>query len=202
VTDTDAVNLSTLGTSVSAFPSGTTVSCSIFIKQGTSSTNTLECGAIGDVGTASSITWTAGVPSASIGTITSAGNGWYRLSMQITTVATGSFLFRFWPVDKGQPNSATGSVYLWGAQLEVSPSVTGYKTTTSASGGAWKLLFPPSPNDGDPVEIMDIKSSFATNNCSLIGNGKTIMGYTTLVCNTKNMHLVFTYDALSGDWRI
>lgn len=68
--------------------------------------------------------------------------------------------------------------------------------------GAFPITLPAAPNDGDPFEIMDIKSNFWAANCTLLGNGKTIMGYTTYVCNTKNMHSVFTYNAASGDWRI
>jgi len=70
------------------------------------------------------------------------------------------------------------------------------------TNGAFNITFPPNPNDGDPVEIMDVKSNFAQANCSLLGNGKTIMGYTTLNLNVRNFHQVFTYDAILGDWRI
>jgi hypothetical protein len=70
------------------------------------------------------------------------------------------------------------------------------------TNGAFNITFPPNPNDGDPVEIMDVKSNFSQANCSLLGNGKTVMGYTTLNLNVRNFHQVFTYDASLGDWRI
>jgi|GEM_PF-1599437 len=68
--------------------------------------------------------------------------------------------------------------------------------------GAFNITLPPAPNDGDQVEVMDIKSSFDVANCALLGNGKTVMGNTTLFLNLKNLHRVFTYDATLGDWRI
>jgi len=100
----------------------------------------------------------------------------------------------------------------WTRLTAFQPWTTKTTTYTAVSGdrikadtqtiGAFSITFPASPNEGDQIEVMDIKSYFATNNCSLVGNGKTIMSYTIFVCNTKNMHLVFTYDAISGDWRI
>lgn len=70
------------------------------------------------------------------------------------------------------------------------------------TNGVFAITFPVAPNDGDQIEVMDIKSNFTQSNCSLLGNGKTIMGYTTLNLNVRNFHQVFTYDATLGDWRI
>lgn len=70
------------------------------------------------------------------------------------------------------------------------------------TNGAFPLTFPATPNDGDQIEVMDVKSNFAQSNCSLLANGKTIMGYTTLNLNVRNFHQVFTFDATLGDWRI
>lgn len=70
------------------------------------------------------------------------------------------------------------------------------------TSGAFNITFPETPMEGDQIEILDVKSNFDVSNLSLIGNGKTIMGYTTIGLNIKYLHRVFTYDAILGDWRI
>lgn len=73
----------------------------------------------------------------------------------------------------------------------------------STTAGAWSLTFPSAPYDGDEVEVLDVDGTFATNNLTLLANGKKIMGYTTSwVLDTSSVHLVFVYDATLGDWRI
>lgn len=68
--------------------------------------------------------------------------------------------------------------------------------------GAFPIPFPAAPSDGDTFEVMDVKAYFDTNNLTLTGNGNTIMGYTTFVCNTKRMHKIFTYNAADTDWKM
>ena len=74
------------------------------------------------------------------GTITDAGNGWYRCSVSPTTTTSASFAI-FGVSDGGTPGSyfntpVTGDgikgVLIWGAQLEKS-ALTGYLPTTTAS---------------------------------------------------------------------
>jgi hypothetical protein len=71
--------------------------------------------------------------------------------------------------------------------------------TTSA---AWSMTFPASPAAGDEIEIQDATGNFSTNNLTLLTNGNKIMGFTTsFVMNVNYAHLVFVYNATSGDWR-
>jgi hypothetical protein len=70
------------------------------------------------------------------------------------------------------------------------------------SGGAIILTLPSSPADNDQIVIWDIKGSFNTNNCTIDGNGKNVMGATTCVLDIDNKKYYIIYDDNSGEWRI
>lgn len=75
-------------------------------------------------------------------TIVAAANGYYRCSMTVTSPTTSSAAALYllnadinaeYPI---YPGSGTGSVYVWGGQLEVGTTTTTYiPTTTTAAGG-------------------------------------------------------------------
>lgn len=69
-------------------------------------------------------------------TITSVGNGWYRVSATVTATATGTGYWDARPLN-GTSNTYTGDgtsgIYLWGAQLSVGPYALDYTPTTSAA---------------------------------------------------------------------
>lgn len=133
VTDNETSSPGLIYQTIGSMPAGTQYNCSIYIKQGTASSSSFNCYASGDVETNSEITWTAGAPSLSIGTVTDVGGGWFRISIQVVTAVTGTFNFRLWPVSRSLADSVTGSIYLWGAQLEVGTVATDYIQTTSAT---------------------------------------------------------------------
>lgn len=63
------------------------------------------------------------------GQIVAVGNGWYRCSSTSTNTYNGSPAYRVYLVDsdsstEGQASSSTGTVYLWGGQLEEYDPVT------------------------------------------------------------------------------
>ena len=70
-------------------------------------------------------------------TITDVGNGWYRCSITVTSTVTNTdSIIMFGPAETDGTHIITdnqGSLFLWGAQLEESATLTGYLTTTSAS---------------------------------------------------------------------
>ena len=68
--------------------------------------------------------------------------------------------------------------------------------------GAFTITLPAAPNEGDQIEVQDVKANFDVANLSLSGNTKTIMGFNTFVLNRKYLHASFVYDALSNDWKI
>jgi len=68
--------------------------------------------------------------------ITSVGNGWYRVVYTRTMAASGSPNFRIAMADDSGSETYTGSnkqVYLWGMQCEASSYPTSYIVTTSSS---------------------------------------------------------------------
>ena len=69
-------------------------------------------------------------------TITSAANGWYRVSVTGTLLTTGPFI-RFRILDNSGNltfiGNGTSGLFIWGAQLEAGAYATSYIPTTSAS---------------------------------------------------------------------
>jgi hypothetical protein len=70
------------------------------------------------------------------------------------------------------------------------------------SGGAITLTLPSSPNDNDQIIVWDITGSFNTNNCTIDGNGKNVMGDTTCVLDVSNKKYHIIYDSNSSEWRV
>jgi hypothetical protein len=70
------------------------------------------------------------------------------------------------------------------------------------SGGAITLTLPASPNDNDQIIVWDITGSFNSNNCTIDGNGKHVMGDNTCVLDIDNKEYHIIYDDNSSEWRI
>jgi hypothetical protein len=87
----------------------------------------LENGVVGSVG------------SLTTASIESVGNGWYRCIVKVTATATNTanaFIFNMITSAtsiRGEANSLSTSVYIWGAQFEAGSYATSYIPTTTAS---------------------------------------------------------------------
>lgn len=62
-------------------------------------------------------------------TVTSAGNGWFRLTLTWTATSAAPTRATFWCRDTGD---GTSGIFLWGAQLEVGSTATAYQRVTTA----------------------------------------------------------------------
>jgi len=99
---------------------------------------TVPCGANFDLATGT-VTYSGGIASA---TVESAGNGWWRCTINTTVVTSALSGFRIALVDSPTQSlslawnpDGTGSMYLWGAQLNVGALQPYYQTEASAYYG-------------------------------------------------------------------
>lgn len=90
-----------------------------------------SAGAKYNVSTGALIANDAGITS----TITSIGNGWYRISATYTYSTSGSVACRLYLMNPGTSFTGTGTsgIYIWGAQLEQGTVATNYIKTTASS---------------------------------------------------------------------
>jgi hypothetical protein len=113
-------------------PATTQVVLSVYAKRNGYDFLGFEVGSVGanrfdlNAGTVLGVGWDSGVPIAPA-TITSVGNGWYRCSMTVTTTAAATIYIGVWSTSSSTANYAgdgTSGIYLWGAQLIVTNSLT------------------------------------------------------------------------------
>jgi hypothetical protein len=77
-------------------------------------------------------TGAVGSGSATGAAVSSAGNGWYRVSIPVTDNGTGSTGTHFYIYGTGTQGDTCG-VYVWGAQTEINSSPSSYIYTTTAA---------------------------------------------------------------------
>ena len=89
-------------------------------------------------------TGVVGTQSNATGTISSVGNGWYKCSITMTAVSTNISIFNFFTVTADNSFTRSGSVYAWGAQLELGTVASAYTPTTTAAITTTNNLYVPS----------------------------------------------------------
>ena len=71
------------------------------------------------------------------------------------------------------------------------------------SGGAKTITLPASPQTGDQVSILDLASTFDTNNCTIGRNGNKIMGLTeNLILSTEDEAITLVYTGATFGWKL
>jgi hypothetical protein len=65
---------------------------------------------------------------------------------------------------------------------------------------ATSVNLPPQPNDGARVAVVDNSGNLATNNLTLVGNGRLIEGGTSVVLSTNNLQREWFYREDTGTW--
>lgn len=137
---TTADRITADGTNVPHFVSQTVTvtnaahACSVFTKAGTSSTLVIRAfSALGGANVFFNLSnGTVGSTAlGGVGSIVAYPNGWHRCVMTFTPLAATGGLGLY--IDDIAANTATGTLHLWGAQLELGAFPTSYIPTTSAT---------------------------------------------------------------------
>lgn len=120
---------------------GTNVTGSAFIKKGSLTTVGMSLALAGVIQASASYNFDTGQTSSTGGAVVAVipvGNGWFRLSMTLTTWTSGGSCRFFIGFSGGSGVTAGDSFYFWGGQLEAKAYPTSYipTTTTSLARGA------------------------------------------------------------------
>jgi hypothetical protein len=108
---------------------------SVYLKQGTTASSAIEISFFG--GTTIIFTviirWDTKTTDFNIGSLADVGNGWYRLSLSAANNASNNTLLYFAIRASGDGTGVeTGTVYAWGAQVELAEEAGPYVPTTTA----------------------------------------------------------------------
>lgn len=108
---------------------------SVYLKQGTTATTAAEIAFLNGLSiiTGVIVRWDTKVVDFNRGSLTDVGNGWYRLSFSVANNDSGNTILIFTIRASGDGTGAeTGTVYAWGAQLELAEEAGPYVPTTTA----------------------------------------------------------------------
>ena len=73
----------------------------------------------------------------------------------------------------------------------------------NTTAGPITITLPASPQTGDQISVLDLSSTFDTNNCTLNRNGNKIMGLTeNLVLNVEDEAIQLVYTGATYGWKL
>jgi len=134
-------------------------------------------------------------------TITSAGNGWYRCTITGTASSSQSAVVGFLQVNSTQTlatdetftGNGTSGIFLWGAQLETSPTVHAYQVTTTVAASANPVI---SLSGGGTVGLQSDGSIYQTS--ASTGSIKFYTNNTLEQLRVTNTASAVNYQTLTG----
>ena len=158
--------------------SGVTYTFSVYLKQGTSSTAGVQFVG-GLAGIDETVLLDFDTESVDNGSVENAGNGWYRISKTVTATGSATPGFRV--------GIGTGTVLVWGAQLEEGTTATDYIPTTSTISGAPRF-------DHDPVTGESLGLLIEEARTNLINTSIPNSASWTLTSMTENLNATIAPD--------
>ena len=148
---------------------------SVFVKSGTATTVTLTGFYIGSStqGFSFSFNATTGLVTGGTGYSENYGNSWYRIYFTITGTIAANTTLRYQVY-----STATGTFYLWGAQLELNSTMNTYNATTTPSSTR-------STNIIDTIGVYNMSNSYG-NNAIYINTTNSFMQFTRAIAAPKD----------------
>lgn len=77
----------------------------------------------------------------------------------------------------------------------------GERIFANATAGGFTITLPPTPADGDTIQVIDVAGIFGTNNVTLARNGVKIQNLAEdLILNLNNAAVTMIYSGASFGW--
>lgn len=124
------------------------------------------------------------------------GAGQYR---QILRDVNGNTVWD--QLTNGNLGSSSGT---WSnVSADPNPAVAGTNYVVDTSAGALNFTLPAAPANDDYLTITDAAGTFATNNLTVLRNGKNIMGSAAnMTVATNNAYFGLVYQGATNGWRL
>jgi hypothetical protein len=162
---------------------------------------TVPCGANFDLATGT-VTFSGGIASA---TVESAGNGWWRCTINTTVVTSALSGFRIALVDSPTQSlslawnpDGTGSMYLWGAQLNVGALQPYYQTEASAYYGP-RFDYDPVTLEPKGLLIEEQRTNLALNSGDVLSGTGGVVVANQITAPDGSLSDFFQEDTSNGE---
>lgn len=93
------------------------------------------------------------------------------------------------------------SLSKWSYHTSSLTAISGQRINADTTTQAFTITLPSDPLDSDEIDIRDCGFTFATNNLTIAGNGKNIMGDpSTIVLDVNGTHVKLVYVEPRNEW--